>query len=129
MQIRNETATWRATLRVLTPGVLLAIGGGVMAAEPEAGVAQPEEKPKWESSVGLGLTLSAGNSDNILFTANAGTQRKWERNELQFGATGGYGESRARVVDPTTGEVTRQTTKNTDFVRGFGQSGCRVLLH
>lgn len=121
MQEQTESAYWKASFRVLTPCLLLALGGNAMAADAATGAEKPEDKPKWESSVGLGLTVSAGNTENLLFSGNAGTQRKWENNELQLGVTGGYGESRVDVVDPVTGEVSRRTDKNTDFVRGFGQ--------
>jgi putative salt-induced outer membrane protein YdiY len=121
MQKTTESAPWKATFRVLTPGLLLAVGGSAMAADPVAEAEPPEERPKWESTAGIGLSVSAGNTENLLFSANLGTQRSWEQNELRFGLTGGYGESRVDVTDPDTGEVRRRTDKNTDFVRGFGQ--------
>jgi putative salt-induced outer membrane protein YdiY len=120
MQIPSDSAL-KGTFRALPPGLLLVLGGNLMAAEPPLGGDPPDDRPRWETSAGIGLTISAGNTENLLFSANLGTQRKWEQNELQFGVSGGYGESRVDVIDPVTGEITRRTDKNTDFVRGFGQ--------
>ena len=65
------------------------------------------KKPKWESSVGFGLTLTKGNSDTLMATANFLTAKKWDKNELSFGADGTYGEN--------DGE------KNAETARAFGQ--------
>jgi putative salt-induced outer membrane protein YdiY len=82
--------------------------------------APPEKKePRWESSAGLAFAVATGNTENMLFTANASTQRLGERNEWRFGASAGYGESRPPDDgDPATDESMEQ---NTGFVRGFGQ--------
>ena len=66
----------------------LVVEGGEAPAAPEA-----PPKPEWESSAGLGVTLTKGNSDTLLFTADAKTVRKWERNELSLAAGAGYGEN------------------------------------
>ncbi len=58
------------------------------AAEVEA-----KPKPKWERSVAAGLSLTKGNSDTILFTANAVGLRKWDKNELGLGAAAAHGEN------------------------------------
>jgi len=72
----------------------------------DAGPAQPP-KPKWESSASVGFTLTKGNSDTVLFTANAATQKKWERDELGFGVDGTYGEN--------------NSVKNAESAHAFGQ--------
>ncbi len=69
--------------------------------------APPEPPKKWESVAALGLSLTRGNTDNLLFNASINTTRKWERDELLLGASGGYGE---------TSDV-----KTEDYVKGFGQ--------
>lgn len=66
-----------------------------------------EEKPKWERTASVGLTLTRGNSDSILATAQALGLRKWDEHELQLGAQAAYGE----VED----------TKNADSLSGFAQ--------
>lgn len=64
-------------------------------------------KPKWETTAGVGFSLTDGNSDTVLFTANALTLRKWDRGEFSAGVDGGYGES--------------EGDQNVGFVKGFGQ--------
>jgi putative salt-induced outer membrane protein YdiY len=51
------------------------------------------EGPKWSTSGALGLTVSQGNTENTLFNANLITSRKWEKNELDLGLDGAYGEA------------------------------------
>src|SRR5690349_19151217 len=67
----------------------------------------PPAPPKWSASAAAGLTLTRGNSDTLLFTANFLASRKWERNELDFGADATYGE--------------QEDIKNNEAVHGFGQ--------
>lgn len=81
----------------------------------DAAAAPEETKTKWESSAGLAFAAATGNTENLLFTANASTQRLGERNEWRFGISGGYGESRA-ANDPDA-----EMERNTEFIRGFGQ--------
>ena len=66
-----------------------------------------EEKPKWERSASVGLTLTEGNSDSVLVTAQALGVRKWDNHEMQLGASAAYGE----VED----------AKNADSLSGFAQ--------
>jgi putative salt-induced outer membrane protein YdiY len=82
-----------------------AISSGALRAQ-QAPPAEPK-KPAWDTSVGLGFTLTRGNSDTLLLNANVLAQKKWEQNELSLGADGSYGEN--------DGE------KNVESVRGFGQ--------
>ena len=49
-------------------------------------------KPKWESAVSAGLTLTRGNSQSTLFTADFLTQKKTPFNEYQIGLAGAYSE-------------------------------------
>jgi putative salt-induced outer membrane protein YdiY len=69
--------------------------------------AKEEKKPRWESSAGVGLTLTRGNSETLLATANVITGKKWEKNEIALGANAAYGED--------DGE------KNTESFNAFGQ--------
>lgn len=66
-----------------------------------------EEKPKWERTASVGATLTQGNSDSVLLTAQVLGNRKAEDYELQLGASAAYGE----VED----------TKNADSLSGFAQ--------
>lgn len=69
----------------------------VTAAEPASTL--------WESSIALGFTLTQGNSDTLLGTVNWLSTKKWDKNELRFGADGAYGKS--------DGDV------NTEYLRGL----------
>lgn len=81
------------------------------AAQPAdaAAAAKAEEakKPKWETSAGFGATVTSGNSETMLFTANVQALRKWERNEVSLGADGAYGENKGE--------------KEVESIHGFGQ--------
>lgn len=65
------------------------------------------ETPKWVTTGSLGLSLAKGNTDNLLINGNLLASRKWERNELDLGADGAYGET--------------DGTKSTENAHGFGQ--------
>jgi putative salt-induced outer membrane protein YdiY len=51
------------------------------------------ETPKWSASGALGFSLAKGNTDNTLLNANLLASKKWDRNELDLGLDGAYGES------------------------------------
>jgi putative salt-induced outer membrane protein YdiY len=70
--------------------------------------AQPSQPPsKWEKSAALGFTLTRGNSDTLLGTANVLATRKEGKNEINLGADGTYGENSG--------------VKNAESLHGFGQ--------
>ena len=71
-----------------------------------APIATPPKYP-WLSSIGAGLTLTRGNSDTLLVTASAATDKKTPDNEISLGADGAYGEN--------------NYTKDVDTIHGFGQ--------
>lgn len=77
------------------------------AAQDAAAPATPPDAPKWKRSAGLGATVTGGNSDTILVTANVNATKKWTQNEILLGATAAYGE-----VD---------NQKNADNLAGFAQ--------
>jgi putative salt-induced outer membrane protein YdiY len=66
------------------------------AAKPDAATPPPKKK-LWESSAALGMTLTSGNSDTMMVTANVQSARKWDRNELALGADATYGETDSDV--------------------------------
>lgn len=67
----------------------------------------PETAPKWESSASAGFTLTQGNSDTILFTAQVLSQKKWDEHEIRLGADATYGEN--------------ENVKSADGAHAFGQ--------
>lgn len=89
-----------AMKRTLVAAGMLAAVSGVLstsamaqaaAAAAPAAVAKPA--PKWEGSAGLGVTLTQGNSDTVMFNARLQGMRKWEQNELNLAADATYGEA------------------------------------
>jgi putative salt-induced outer membrane protein YdiY len=74
---------------------------------PQAEEAEPPARPKWESSAALGLTLTRGNSDTLLFNANVQSQRLADPNEIRLGLDATYGET--------------ERVKSAESFRGFGQ--------
>jgi putative salt-induced outer membrane protein YdiY len=67
----------------------------------------PPPKYPWNSTAGAGLTLTRGNSDTLLVTANIETDKKTPKNEFDLGADGSYGEA--------------NSVENVDTLHGFGQ--------
>lgn len=61
----------------------------------------------WKTSASLGLTLTRGNSDTLLFTARIVTGEKTIKHELTLGAETSYGEV--------------NNVKNNETIHGFGQ--------
>lgn len=109
-------------------GVLLALAGcaamgqenGTVPAPQPAGdagaaAASVPVKPKWEKSAGVGVSVTDGNADTMLFTANVLALRKWDKNEFSAGADAGYGEN--------------EGTRNVGFVRGFAQYNYLITEH
>ena len=98
----------------LAVATVLLIGCGLARAQAPAAAAAPPPPPEtkgWVTTAAAGFTLTRGNSENFLTTVSLDTKRKWEKDELAFGISGGYGESTVNNVD----------TKNTEFLQGYGQ--------
>ena len=74
---------------IVPPAPLATAAAAIAATVPPA----PAIKPKhpWQSSVSAGLTLTRGNSDTMLFTADFLTQRKTPFNEYTISLGGAYG--------------------------------------
>jgi putative salt-induced outer membrane protein YdiY len=87
----------------VTAGLVAGSHGGAFAQTTPP----PPPPPAWQSSATLGLTLTRGNSDTVLFTGNLKTGLKTQDNEWAFGADGAYGEN--------------NSVKNTEILHGFGQ--------
>lgn len=64
-------------------------------------------QPAWESSLGFGFTLTRGNSDTLLTTANLQTHKKTAKNEISLGADGAYGKN--------------NSVENVNSIHGFSQ--------
>lgn len=105
MHLRNLAIT--SILAASSASVLAQAAPDKPAAEaPKAAVEEPKKKI-WENSIALGLTLTKGNSDTLMLNGNIQSVAKWDKNELNLGADGNYGES--------------EGTKNAESLRAYGQ--------
>jgi putative salt-induced outer membrane protein YdiY len=112
MQLNNRTR--HLTKLGLAVSSVLLMTCGIACAQAAAAAEAPPPPPEtkaWVTTAAAGLTLTRGNSENFLVTLSLDTKRKWERDELFFGASGGYGDSTSNDV----------YTKNTEFLQGYGQ--------
>ena len=50
-------------------------------------------RPAWESSLAIGFTVTRGNSDTLLATANLQTHKKTAFDEITLGADAAYGDN------------------------------------
>jgi hypothetical protein len=92
----------------MTMASLVALTGGMTSqSAPAQDATKPEDAPKWKQSAGVGLTLTQGNSETVLFTANYDGSKKWGSNEISVGLNGAYGEN--------------DDVKNNEYVKAFGQ--------
>jgi putative salt-induced outer membrane protein YdiY len=97
----------------------IAVGALALAAILAPGAHAQDKAPviqtnvPWESSAGMGLTLTRGNSKTLMFTANVLTQRKGPKNEISLGADGTYGEN--------TDQETDDTDRTAGMAHGFAQ--------
>ena len=89
---------------MLLAGALGTIAGGTGTSYAED---KPEDATAWKTMARVGFTLTSGNSDTLLATASIQTQKKWDKNAISLGASGGYGEN--------------DGTKNSDYLNGYGQ--------
>ncbi|MFN0066953.1 MAG: YdiY family protein [Limisphaerales bacterium] len=88
----------------LAASVLAAAAVLPLAAQETNAPAAPR---RWETTAAAGATVTAGNSDTVLFTADVNTLRNWENDKLTAGLSGGYGEDNSEV--------------NNEFLRAFAQ--------
>lgn len=90
--------------------VALCVGTAVYAQTPAPAASTPpapEKKSTWESSAGLGLTLTEGNSSTLSISGNILSSKKWDKNEINLGADGTYGKN--------------DGVKSAESLRGYGQ--------
>lgn len=66
-----------------------------------------QKEPEWEKSAALGFTLTRGNSETLLFTANVQATKKEAEHEWNLGADATYGEN--------------EDVKNAENLRGYAQ--------
>ncbi len=72
-------------------------------------------RPVWQQTLTLGLTMARGNQDSSLATGKFLAQRKSATNEFSLGLDGAYGEN--------------NTIKNYETLHGFGQANHFFTRH
>jgi putative salt-induced outer membrane protein YdiY len=83
------------------------LGVSVASALAEASVSNAPPKNPWDASATLGVTLTRGNSKTLLISGQVQASKKWDRNEVDLGADGVYGEN--------------NSVKNAEAIHGYGQ--------
>jgi len=112
---RPSQNNYRLLLNAATLGFCL-LGAPATQGQTTADAA----KTNWQSSAAVGLTLTRGNSENMLFNANIETFRQWERDELRLGADATYGTTTIETTD-ANGVKKDETSTTASQERGFGQ--------
>jgi putative salt-induced outer membrane protein len=102
----------KPSLSLFTFAAAVFLGSTLTGRSEDPAPAEPP-KPKWESSAAFGMTLTRGNSETLLATANVLTGYKGVKNELSLGADGAYGEHK----DETTGVTTTDANSAHGFVQ------------
>ena len=90
--------------------VLASLAGlsvALVSAQGAEGAEELKPASPWKTSAALGFTLTAGNTETMMLTANIMSTRNWGKNELTLGADGTYGEN--------SGD------KNAEVIRGYSQ--------
>jgi putative salt-induced outer membrane protein YdiY len=101
---------WRSPQLGMIFATALMIGTVLVSGqEQKAAVtnAPPPPKNPWDVTAAAGVTLTRGNSRTMLTTLSLDAKRKWDKDEVLFGAQAGYG--------------TDKDVRNADFANGFGQ--------
>jgi putative salt-induced outer membrane protein len=75
--------------------------------------------PKWDVSVGAGLTATAGNSDTVMATINGRADKKWDVHELHFGIDGTYGEDNGETSNERLGGFAQYNYLFTERLYGY----------
>ncbi len=96
--------TTRATScdRTLISGLTLALFSATAL-----GQAPEPEKKGWQTTARLAAAVNRGNTDTVTVAGSVNTGKKWDQNELAFGAAMNYGEESDRTTSSS--------------VSGFGQ--------
>jgi len=106
IQKKKSPGSWPT---VVLAAALLGVGSGLALAQSAAPLSP--DTNHWETTAAAAVMLTRGNSETFLATLSLDTKRKWERDEVSGGISGGYGESKVDDVN----------TKNTEFIQGYGQ--------
>src|SRR5215472_2136660 len=99
----NTISTTNGTITTLTSTTVI-----TNAPITAPSVTTPPKKNPWDASLVLGLTLTRGNSHTLSVSGTFDADKKWDKNELHFGAQGVYGNQTDETTTPPTKSVTAQ---------------------
>ncbi len=101
------------------------LAAGVGLACASLNMVQAEDPPPaataWKTSASAGITLTRGNSETLLFHADAATEKKWSMNELTFGVNGTYGENQGAKNAESFGAFGQYNRLFTDRLLGYAR--------
>lgn len=88
----------------------MVVGFCMLSAGAEAVVTNELPKNPWDASATLGATLTRGNTKTLLVSGQVMANKKWEKNEINLGADGVYGEDQVELPASAGGGKTTQTS-------------------
>jgi putative salt-induced outer membrane protein YdiY len=110
------TVTNVVTVQVTNVVTVTNMVAKVLALAP---VAVPVPKDAWKSSVSAGLTLTRGNSQTILFTADFLMEKKTAKDEYSLGAGAAFGEQSSHEIIPYNKTNNYAITTSKDTVNDY----------
>lgn len=115
----NEIKITRALLRT-------ALGCGALTSGIQAVHAQDAEEPKpdptrWKTTAALAAAMTRGNSETASLGGSVDALKKWDKNELGFGAGFVYGEESGRVTAASATGYGQYNRLFSDRVFGYGR--------
>jgi putative salt-induced outer membrane protein YdiY len=120
---RAETSVTTVTnvVTVLVTNVVTITNVAAAVPAPAASPAAPAKNP-WQNTASAGLTLTRGNSQNMLFSADILTEKKTKENEYSFGAGVSYGNQSSPQTIVILGKSANITTSK-DTVNAYTAFG------
>ncbi len=88
----------------------------VLSANGQAVVTNAPPKNPWDVSATLGATLTRGNSKTLSLSGQVMANRKWDKNEINSGVEGVYGENEVTLRDGT-----KETQTSAEMLHLYGQ--------
>ncbi len=99
---------------------LLALDSNRAFGQATASATNPPPKNPWDASATLGATLTRGNSKTLLISGQVMANKKWDKNEINLGVDGVYGENEVTINKGTPTE-TKETQTSAETLHAFGQ--------
>ncbi len=93
----------------------LLLSSAVLSVAADATVTNAPPKNPWDVSATLGATLTRGNSKTLSLSGQVMANKKWDKNEINSGVEGLYGENEVTVNN------TKVTQTSAEMVHAYGQ--------